>query len=496
MPSPSQQYYINAAGGYLLGPYGTTPEDQGSTISYRSDYDTLEESKGIYAENTVDHRKLDGQFSVNPAMGSAKPAPLTQEPNRITISMKDISNKAVTLGERYGVLYDGSSTRYYDTTSKTTVFYNVVLGTHYNCMFGSNRYSVPNKAGKPTADIAYSVNYYTFTGMTAGKVNIRYKFGTMTIPKGEFSDYSDLSSPAFIQRMLDKYGSKVSLSSTNQSYSPYTLANPADVIMSEIRKVIDSEITMASNWDLHPVDNSVFGELAMDAVKKIDRNNVNMIAFLRDLREPSALIPKLKSLVKLKGAADNYLTVEYGILPTISDLKGIVDAFQKVKPYVDRNGFSTYSAVRSSFEQVGQLGHTIEQRIKVAVQDNDSMMINLIDRIESAGFGLTFQNIWDLVPYSFVLDWFIDVGGMLERVDTRLRMLRMDIPYVTQSFKQTLEFPALNDYGTPLIGSMSLTRYKRWAVDHCPVPAVFTSGPPTAANHWLEATALLMQRSK
>lgn len=39
----------------------------------------------------------------------------------------------------------------------------------------------------------------------------------------------------------------------------------------------------------------------------------------------------------------------------------------------------------------------------------------------------TFSNVWDLIPYSFVVDWFVNVGTILEDMDTMWKALELPV---------------------------------------------------------------------
>lgn len=247
--------------------------------------------------------------------------------------------------------------------------------------------------------------------------------------------------------------------------------------------------------DDFPLEDCAYGDLAMTASENVIRNDTNMLEFLRDLRHPKELIPRLRNLRNLKGIANTYLGVHYGVLPTIGDLKSIVGAFRKISPYLDRNGFSTYSAGHIASLEDGSMTYQLEQHLKLALGDEDDGFRALLQRLESMGTLPTFENLWDLVPYSFVIDWFSDVGDFLERIDTRLRLARLNIKYVTSSRKQTFSGPIPLDESIPYKGTIDLVRYHRWVEGHCPAPPL--APPPSQGfNHWVEATALLVQRRR
>jgi hypothetical protein len=234
----------------------------------------------------------------------------------------------------------------------------------------------------------------------------------------------------------------------------------------------------------------------MESSQKVNANTVNMVAFLRDLRKPKEMIPKLRELSKLKTHASNHLAIQYGILPTIDDIKSIIEAFTRAKPYLDRHGYSTYNAVSSESKMQDDLTFDLVQRIKVAIEDEDSTFQALAQKVDSMGFALTLENVWDLIPYSFIVDWFIDIGGFLERADTRMRLSNLNIKYATMSEKTTITRSLVPNLALPVSGTLSVVHYHRWTTDHCPVPPLIPSSTPSVSDHWLEAGALIVQRAK
>jgi hypothetical protein len=217
---------------------------------------------------------------------------------------------------------------------------------------------------------------------------------------------------------------------------------------------------------------------------------------MRDIPNAKDLIPKLKNLKELKTHAGNFLAMKYGILPTISDLETIVGAFKGRKPFFDKFGSEVFNASNKAELVQGSTTFSLAQYIKVPVANEDNQFHQLLDGLENFGLGLTFSNAWDLVKLSFVLDWFIDVGGFLERIDQNLRLARYNIPYVTMSRKKAIqgEISPLN--GLALTGPIKWRYYHRWVSSHCPLPPLTLSLTPTVSSHWLEGGALLLQIAK
>lgn len=242
------------------------------------------------------------------------------------------------------------------------------------------------------------------------------------------------------------------------------------------------------------------GDLVQAACENVNPNTINAIAFLKDLKDVKSLVPKLKKLKDVSTHASNYLGVEYGILPTIDDLKTIWESFQ-TQYFYDRNGFQRASSYdeASVTESVVVDGvevtttTTVNSRVHLAISTLDTGLDALTERLRKIGIFPSLTNLWDLVPYSFVLDWFVDVGSVLERIDTRHQLSNLDIKYCLRSKKIT----SLASYASAnegLFVSMTSSSYNRTVGTSVPQPRIFKENRVTAQNHWIEGSALILAR--
>lgn len=239
-----------------------------------------------------------------------------------------------------------------------------------------------------------------------------------------------------------------------------------------------------------------FGELANDACKKLNANDVNMLEFLRDIRHPRKMIPKLRNLRHLKDIANGYLTIHYGLLPTISDLKRIVKAAQKAKHSTNRAGQTITSKSHLATKEIDNIKFSLEQHAKLCIENVDEGFRALINTVESVGIAPTLNNIWELIPYSFVVDWFVGVSDFLDRVDGIHRLLRYPIQYSTLSKKRLAHVTFKATAGTPVTGYIQLRRYHRWTTVRSPLPPLSLQESADPQSHWLEGSALIIQRAK
>lgn len=497
-PSETENFYLIWLETFI-GPFSTTGSHNSVKAELPSIFDKFEESRGIWHENNVLHSKLTGEFLYHPLAMSTIPAPTTVCPDQIQQKVFKYTNAEFIITAPLGKFQDGRIACKYDSgvTMKTLSLqeYDPVTGD-------ISIWDVTVQKSAPTR--VYSAFIYrlksviqrtTTDGCTLKRTSQQYGG---TFKAQAFNLWSDVITPDQLKAAVlssSNHYAEGAVTSSSMSWYRGSL-NP-----SYLQKYVTSQLyaliaTFTLGDVFFPIEDKNYGDLAMKASEKVVANQVNMIAFLRDLRHPTEMIPKLKNLSNLKTWAGNYLSFKYGVLPTVDDISSIMESFKRIAPYVDRNKFSTYSAGFTDSLTIGTSTYQLEQHVKLAISDEDDELDALLQRIESSGFAPTLQNIWDLVPYSFVIDWLIDVGGFLERVDTRLRLTRLNIRYTTMSRKRTHERKIFLSQNSPFTGSVKWVQYHRWVVDHCPVPPLSLNPTFQDFSHWLESSALLMQRVK
>lgn len=493
LPDASEKYYAKL-GNFLVGPFSLVRSSLNRDgIPFRAGVDFLSQGNELYHEKDVMHVQHLGVLNYQPIMSDVSYIPTVERPNQVSVQMRSFSGSGSTnVICNFGILGSGQGTINAPSTNSRTVYFPDIRSYHdfdiYSLVYGS--------PDSPVGSVTLKKQSYSFKNTSSSTIyywiqTFECSVDLTKVISSWYALYPHMLPSLWDPSHITYTGTLSQVSST--MYTAYT--NPSFVVDS-FQGVLDSSIIdglIEVETTPEPVD---YGVLAKEASQKVNVNNVNMIAFLKDLRHPLDMVPKLKNMSKLKTHAGNYLAIKYGVLPTIDDLKSIVGAFEKVKPFIDSNGFGTYTSVRTSSETVAGLTTTLEQRIKLAIENDDSSLLDLISRIDSAGFLPTFENLWDLIPYSFVLDWFVDVGGFLERVDSRLRLMRQRIRYVTMSRKVSTVHTIEATKALPIFGTIQKVQYQRWTTDQCPVPPLFSANTPTVSNHWLEAGALITQRAK
>jgi hypothetical protein len=478
-----------------MGPFGST-STPGETITVRHPADfLLQGPHTIDGESDVENMQINGSFKYDPSIFDVTTSPTVQYPTRINWKCRYLSNPSV-----FGTVTFNMGRAWIDNYlfSKVSPAYFHYAIDDYS-IDGFTLVTLGVSAGTPT-----KITYLTRTKIwnlhydPVGKKVAGYaKTDSLSIGASGIATNIDWSKPQSCGAVLAYENQKVSVSGSTSTMglTAYTPFSTYVVSPSVALSMVETWSVLHLIPDEFPISDYSYGDLAMEATNQANANSVNMIAFLKDLRHPTEMIPKLRNLTKLKTLAHNYLTVDYGILPTISDLQSIWRALHKVAPYVDSKGHTTYSAGHSETKNIGDVSYSLDQHIKVAINDEDISFVEIINKIDSAGFLPTCENLWDLLPYSFVVDWFVSIGDFLARIDSRQRIARLGVRYTTASRKTTATSSLLATPSFPYTGSATTVVFNRWVSDQCPLPTLSVSAS-TDFNHWLESGALLIQRAK
>ncbi len=124
-----------------------------------------------------------------------------------------------------------------------------------------------------------------------------------------------------------------------------------------------------------------------------------------------------------KAVANGWLELQYAIKPLLMDAKGLAEAlaehqYRKITGTVSANAeLITDKAYQIGLQKYTETG-TTSIRYTVYYQ------IDLPEMPDLAGLGLLnpAQLAWEVIPFSFVLDWFIPVGDWLSSLDATIGM--------------------------------------------------------------------------
>jgi hypothetical protein len=113
----------------------------------------------------------------------------------------------------------------------------------------------------------------------------------------------------------------------------------------------------------------------------------------------------------------------------------------------------------------------------------------------------TFQNLWDLIPLSFVLDWFVDFEKYFDIVDQASYATWLQVLEVLSSTKTTFhqvpldKFLPIQKQGRIVIGSVNYSRYVRVVSPYLTIPRLRLETPQEFRNY-AELTAIILSQTR
>jgi hypothetical protein len=216
----------------------------------------------------------------------------------------------------------------------------------------------------------------------------------------------------------------------------------------------------------------------MDAASSIPQANQNSIANLLEVFELLAAL-KNGNVAKIpdilwddwvawthsakayaKGASGSWLQWRYGVTTTKSDIDeyvafglDMIDRYNKQITTSRTHGHASYRAVD---------GRTYECNCSMTWAEKGlSGLSQFFHTMWKAGLEFNSYVLWDFVPFSFVADWFVPVGDVLE---TRAsRRYRNEAYYTFSDIVFSIR------YSTGPIAGMYADHYVRWVADKAPI---------------------------
>jgi hypothetical protein len=228
---------------------------------------------------------------------------------------------------------------------------------------------------------------------------------------------------------------------------------------------------------------------------------VGMIGFKYELRKGGfpELLRRLPRGAKLSSNA--FLGQRYGILPTIGDFEALIGGITKI---FDLGNTSNSLHSQRSSAQTGAPFGTVSSSTSTLTVEVDRFprncmggVMSLISRFKKWGMYPSFELLWDIVPYSFAVDWFTDVNKTLAGIDQQIDLDYYPIQYAISTQKRSWS-PSVSDLWPdfPVTGSVQFTYYDRSISQELPIPSIVVGkqNPVNVKAHWLEATALVAQK--
>lgn len=222
----------------------------------------------------------------------------------------------------------------------------------------------------------------------------------------------------------------------------------------------------------------------------------------------STLIPK-----NSKDLADDVLLYKFGIAPLIGDLDGLMKHLaQNAKDNVCRVVAVSREVVKTTTS--GKVPSSILSRKETLTTETEITVRSVlrykvdapaVNQLTQLGFTNPASTAWEVIPWSFVIDWLIPIGDYIDTLDTAAFLQTVSF-HTTVYIRQKVVCTAVNGgisgafpYRTTTSEGYSTWEKENVAVSRslnaavlppCPIPRFKN---PFSASHIGTAAALLRQ---
>jgi hypothetical protein len=266
-----------------------------------------------------------------------------------------------------------------------------------------------------------------------------------------------ISSPKIGVATWDSNGSAVSPYNSNAVFGNYLNWNLTN-------------LTNPPGWSISSPSPSQEVRLKEDVIEKAKGLTADVVL---NIVEANQIWPSLNSLTRclpemganwrdlrkvIRTASGGFLAWKFGVSPILQDTIALVKYAPKMKSDVDRflkqdsNKFSSLGNLVASFLPVDDSFSSTDDRFAqglvtgnpvvryvLVVKPNQkyltkafAAMANAMERFASSPASLA----WEKIPFSFVVDWFVDMRGALREIDSALGVS----PYQVVSFTRSLSY--------------------------------------------------------
>lgn len=202
-------------------------------------------------------------------------------------------------------------------------------------------------------------------------------------------------------------------------------------------------------------------KLSVEIMNKLKMLDINTLAYTKDLINlPSEMIDLVKSLKKIKDPktwASLWLNYRYGLRLFIQDTTELLHNLKK-----RARSPSDFYVARASESDTGlgdytgsSVFHRCQAKIYVRRISDSEKTLDVI--LREADLYPSLVNIWDFIPYSFVLDWVVPIGELLASYDAEQDWERFPILGALISDKLSVNV-VLQGY---LFGTLTTNHYFR-----------------------------------
>lgn len=223
------------------------------------------------------------------------------------------------------------------------------------------------------------------------------------------------------------------------------------------------------------------------------RNAKNLSLVFQKIRNAGGIRELLQSEAshllkdkKLKTASDLYLTKKYVFDTTNMDIDDLVT---KLSSRMRRSAMPVQHFSYSSYDT--KMHTNVKHCIRISYKPLEQSWAQL------NGLDLPLEATWDLLPWSFVVDWFTGIGDYIESTEKLDAIQEIDINSVTESLtfnSRSVRSVAVGD--AEITYTSSQKYYCREVSNH--LPPIYPLSPKLSNpfRHIIDGAALIFSKSK
>lgn len=240
-------------------------------------------------------------------------------------------------------------------------------------------------------------------------------------------------------------------------------------------------------------------QLVTNATSKLKYIDINSLAYIDDCRHlrktTRQLMKTVRSIRSPKSWANAWLSVRYGLPLFIQDSSKIIQAARKAhRTKGSRQRIKTsLSSVYQSPLVNGEIN--IESHCCIKLDLTSPPTNEFYQTTRSLDLYPSLSNLWDLIPYSFVVDWVIPVDNSLQRLDAAVDILNFPIGAGIVSHKAVLPLVSDQWFGTASLSLYIRENFSQAALSRLPLSwKDITFDPDINLKRGIDTLSLMVQR--
>lgn len=481
----------------------------------------------LYGDSSILHEKLDGSIFMGPSnkalvysnprglvnqgttYGSLASTPLLDGTkivpglsNHCILYRNFFSLSSYTVLSETDSFYVDSDVYNYQPGSKGKWPVNVMFSIIRRHGYVASNPSIPYDEGQVRVTILYVTEntYYPWYGDPVGRNFDEYSLGLQDSSKVVLEN-TDLGLIDLLRSKVRQIVSSLSIVNQTTPLHPWYTQQMVTIglrtsSLKPVRELFRAARLQYLAEVSEPRDSRDWGKLCLIAIKDCKYCDANLVAFLSDLPkfadELKQLLVVLKNPKSIKNWAGLFLSYKYGTRLTISDSEDILKGIgRKLSVWT-----KSYSAVRSRSREIfptSQGSGLRNLNYKIYYNPYDSKLLKIIKTLIDWDAWIDMGNAWDMIPLSFVIDWVVNIGDLLEDFDAINYIFYLTVNQVIATTKDSMPVSLLAQGLGIYAPDAMYTRYNRELRQSLSLPVPSLGFEPIDSKHFPELGAIVVQ---